>query len=189
MLEKETTNGSADTREQTATLGGGCFWCLEAVYQDMRGVLSVVSGYAGGHTDQPTYRDVCAGITGHAEVVQLVFDPSQCSYRQILEVFFTIHDPTTLNRQGNDVGTHYRSIIFYHNPEQQGQATAARVWASELWADPIVTLIHPFSRFFPAEAYHQNYFRKHPEQGYCAAIIAPKVATFRRKWSGLLQRS
>lgn len=171
-----------------ATLGGGCFWCLEAVFQDIRGVSSVVSGYAGGHTDQPTYREVCAGVTGHAEVVQLVFDPAEISYRQILEVFFTIHDPTTLNRQGNDVGTQYRSVIFYHSPEQQEQAMAAQAWASELWDDQIVTLIHPLPRFFPAEAYHQNYYRNHPEQAYCAAIIAPKITAFRRKWSGLVRQ-
>lgn len=190
MIETGKIQDTTGHLTQTATLGGGCFWCLEAVYQQLRGVLQVVSGYAGGHTDQPTYREVCAGITGHAEVVQLAFDPCLIAYREILEVFFTIHNPTTLNRQGNDIGTQYRSVIFYHNPEQQAVALDVRTWAAaHLWADPIVTQIHPLPRFFPAEDYHQNYFRNHPEQAYCTAIIAPKVTAFRQRWSGLLQHT
>lgn len=169
---------------QQTTLGGGCFWCLEAVYQELRGVESVVSGYSGGQVINPTYEQVCSKTTGHAEVVQLKFDPQVISYKEILEVFFTIHDPTTPNRQGNDVGPQYRSVIFYHDEAQK--QTAKEVMAhfeqEKLWNAPIVTQLVPLEVFYPAEAYHQNYFRTHPNTGYCAAIIQPKVAKFRKKY-------
>jgi peptide-methionine (S)-S-oxide reductase len=167
---------------EVATLGGGCFWCLEAVYVDLRGVEQVVSGYAGGHTPSPSYRQVCAGTTGHAEVVQVTFDPRQISFDDLLDVFFTIHDPTTLNRQGADVGTQYRSIILYHTPEQRAAAERkiAELSAAQTWSDPIVTQIEPLTEFFPAEDYHQNYFRDNPRQPYCQAVVAPKVAKARK---------
>ena len=168
---------------ETATLAGGCFWCLEAVFRRLRGVEQVVSGYAGGHTDRPTYQQVCGGGTGHAEVVQVTFDPSEISYRDLLDVFFGIHDPTTLNRQGGDVGTQYRSAIYHHSPEQQAAAeqAIAEITAAKIWDQPIVTEIAPLTRFFPAEAYHQEYFDRNPDQAYCAAVIAPKVAKFRKQ--------
>ena len=168
----------------TATLAGGCFWCLEAVYEQLKGVESVVSGYAGGHAANPTYQQVCTGTTGHAEVVQITFDPEVITYRDILDVFFTIHDPTTLNRQGADVGTQYRSAIFYHSPEQKAtaEATLADVDQSDLWDDPVVTEIAPLDTFYPAEDYHQEYYRNNPNQGYCRVVIAPKVAKFRKQY-------
>ncbi len=178
--------------EQTyvATLAGGCFWCLEAVYDDLQGVLDVVSGYAGGHVPNPSYEAVCTGSTGHAEVVQITFDPTQLSYRELLEIFFTIHDPTTLNRQGADVGTQYRSAIFYHSPEQQtiAQQVIADLTADALWPDPIVTEVEPLDAFYPAEEYHQEYFRRNPYQGYCRAVVAPKVAKFRQKYMAKLKK-
>ena len=169
---------------ETATLGGGCFWCLEAVYDQLRGVDDVVSGYSGGHVPNPTYEEVCAKTTGHAEVVQLTFDPTVITLREILDVFFTIHDPTTLNRQGNDVGPQYRSAIFYHSPEQQAVAeqAIADVNASGLWDDPIVTEVTPLDVFYVAEDYHQQYFERNPNQGYCRVIIVPKVAKFRKQY-------
>ncbi|HEY1292611.1 MAG TPA: peptide-methionine (S)-S-oxide reductase MsrA [Chloroflexota bacterium] len=169
---------------EIATLGGGCFWCLEAVYNELRGVQSVISGYAGGSVDNPSYEQVCSGRTGHAEVVQITFDPSEISYRDVLEVFFTIHDPTTLNRQGADVGTQYRSIILYSSPEQEATAreVLAETQASGLWHAPIVTQVEPLERFYPAEAYHQNYFERNPYQPYCQIVIAPKVAKARHKY-------
>ena len=169
---------------QIATLGGGCFWCLEAVYDDLRGVTDVVSGYAGGRMRNPSYRDVCSGTTGHAEVVQVTFDPAQVTFRELLEVFFTIHDPTTLNRQGADVGTQYRSVIFYHSDEQKAVAEAliAELNAQDLWGRPIVTELTPAPPFYPAEDYHQEYFARNPDQGYCQMVIAPKVAKFRKKY-------
>jgi peptide-methionine (S)-S-oxide reductase len=167
---------------ETATLAGGCFWCLEAVYLEMKGVESVVSGYMGGHVDNPTYEAVCTGGTGHAEVVQVTFDPAVITYRDLLEVFFAIHDPTTLNRQGNDVGTQYRSAIFYHSEEQKKAAEEA-IAALEL-DDAVVTEVTPAARFWPAEAYHQNYFEEHPAQPYCAYVVSPKVAKFRKKFAG-----
>lgn len=174
---------------ELATLGGGCFWCLEAVYDQLRGVTDVVSGYSGGHVHEPTYERVCAGTTGHAEVVQLKFDPSAISFEDILRVFFTIHDPTTLNRQGADVGTQYRSVIFYHTEEQK--AVAEQLIASlsheKLWSAPIVTEVEPFDRFYPAEDYHQEYFARNPHQGYCQFVIAPKVAKFRQKYLSRLR--
>lgn len=164
-----------------ATLAGGCFWCLEAVYLEVRGVLSVASGYMGGHTVNPSYEEVCSGETGHAEAVQLEFDPALVSFADLLEIFFTIHDPTTLNRQGNDVGTQYRSAIFFHSLEQEADAHAAIQAASGLYEDPIVTEVVPAQTFWPAEDYHQNYFANHPHQPYCAFVVAPKVSKFRAK--------
>lgn len=173
---------STEQSGELATLAGGCFWCLEAVYKELRGVERVVSGYAGGHTERPTYREVCEGTTGHAEVVQITFDPSAVSYKELLEVFFTIHDPTTLNRQGADVGTQYRSAIFYHSPEQRETAeqTIAEMEAARVWDSPIVTEVVPLDRFYPAEDYHQDYFEKNPSQPYCSAVVAPKVSKFRK---------
>jgi peptide-methionine (S)-S-oxide reductase len=174
---------------ETATLGGGCFWCLEAVFERLRGVERVVSGYAGGKTPHPTYHQVCSGATGHAEVVQVVFDPQVVSFREILDVFFALHDPTTLNRQGADVGTQYRSAIFCHTPQQE---EAARRRIAELneegvWGKPIVTEVAPFTAFFPAEDYHQGYYRANPAQGYCQAVISPKVAKLRKQFAAKLK--
>jgi peptide-methionine (S)-S-oxide reductase len=168
-----------------ATLAGGCFWCLEAVYQDLDGVLNVVSGYMGGLIDNPTYKEVCTGATGHAEVVQITYDESRLSFREILEVFFAIHDPTTLNRQGNDVGTQYRSAIFFHTPEQE---TEARAIIEEFEKDGtfrahLVTEVTPVETFWPAEAYHQNYFLNNPYQPYCMAVVSPKLSKFRQKFA------
>lgn len=165
---------------EIATLGGGCFWCLEAVYQELKGVVHVESGYAGGQVLNPTYEQVCEGTTGHAEVVRVQFDPAVISYREVLEIFFTIHDPTTPNRQGNDVGTQYRSVIFYHSPEQQETARQVIACMASVWDAPIVTELQPAPVFYKAEDYHQNYFREHPLQGYCAFVVAPKVAKFRK---------
>ncbi|MBI4212923.1 MAG: peptide-methionine (S)-S-oxide reductase MsrA [Chloroflexi bacterium] len=166
---------------ESATLAGGCFWCLEAVYELLRGVDKVRSGYAGGTVPDPTYEQVCSGTTGHAEAVQIAFDPKEISYRDLLHVFFTIHDPTTLNRQGADVGTQYRSAIFYHSPEQQEDAKSAIVGITDdrLYRDPIVTEVAPATEFYEAEAYHQEYFRSNPSQPYCTIVIAPKVAKAR----------
>jgi peptide-methionine (S)-S-oxide reductase len=171
---------------EIATLGGGCFWCLEAVYRETEGVEKVVSGYMGGTTPNPTYKDVCSGATGHVEVVQLTFDPNVISYRDILEIFFVIHDPTTLNRQGNDAGTQYRSVIFYHSPEQKSAAddVIRELTTEKVYGDPVVTAIEPAQEFYPAEAYHQEYFESHPYQPYCAFVIAPKVQKFRKKFAG-----
>jgi peptide-methionine (S)-S-oxide reductase len=175
-----TTSPTQDT--QIATLAGGCFWCLEAVYTELKGVQKVVSGYAGGQTENPTYQAVCSGATGHAEVVQITFDPRLISYLELLQVFFTIHDPTTLNRQGADVGTQYRSAIFYHDPGQKAAAdqVIAEIEAAQIWPQPIVTQVVPLTAFYPAEAYHQDYFKRNPYQGYCQVVIAPKVAKFRK---------
>ncbi|OGU08714.1 MAG: peptide-methionine (S)-S-oxide reductase [Gemmatimonadetes bacterium RBG_16_66_8] len=171
----------SDSTER-ATLAGGCFWCLEAVYQQLRGVESVRSGYAGGHSQRPTYELVCTGLTGHAEVVEITFEPAVISYRELLEVFFTIHDPTTLNRQGADVGTQYRSAIFYHTPEQKATAEQAieEMTAQRLWPDPIVTEVVPLETFHPAEDDHRDYYARNPGQGYCQVVIAPKVAKARK---------
>jgi peptide-methionine (S)-S-oxide reductase len=174
---------------EVATLGGGCFWCLEAVYEQLRGVQKVESGYAGGTTPNPTYRQVCSGTTGHAEVVQVTFDPAVISYGDILEIFFAMHDPTTRNRQGADIGTQYRSVIFYHTPEQKQAAEAliARLNADGLWDAPIVTEVVPLREFYKAEDYHQGYFRNNPAQGYCQAVVAPKVAKLRQKFASRLK--
>jgi peptide-methionine (S)-S-oxide reductase len=174
---------------EVATLGGGCFWCLEAVFDDLQGVLDVVSGYSGGHVPNPDYKWVCTGTTGHAEVVQVTFDPQAISYQEILEVFFSIHDPTTLNRQGNDVGTQYRSVIFYHNPTQKAIAeqVIADLSGQAIWPDPIVTELAPLDAFYPAEDYHQEYFQRNPYQGYCQVVVAPKLAKFRKKFANRLK--
>jgi len=175
---------------ETITLAGGCFWCLEAVYDELRGVTDVVSGYMGGNTLNPTYKQICTGTTGHAEVVQLTYDPTIISTRQILDVFFTIHDPTTLNRQGADVGTQYRSAIFYHTDTQKqiAEATIAEITETRLWANPIVTEVTAADTFYPAEAYHQNYYVNNPYAGYCQVVIAPKVAKFRSKFLAELKK-
>jgi len=166
----------------TVTLGGGCFWCVEAVFQEVKGVTAVESGYAGGKTDKPTYKEVCSGTTGHAEVCQIKYDTSVLTFKDVLEVFFKTHDPTTLNRQGNDKGTQYRSVIFYHTPEQKELAEKIKkeLDASGAWKDPIVTEISPISKYTKAEDYHQNYFKTNPDQGYCAYVIAPKMDKFRK---------
>lgn len=176
---------------EIATLAGGCFWCLEAVFDDLRGVSSVVSGYAGGHTERPSYQQVCSGNTGHAEVIQIEFDPQQIRYRDLLDVFFTIHDPTQLNRQGNDIGTQYRSAIFYHSPEQKASAeeAIAAISAAKIWPGKIVTEISPLTHFYAAEDYHQEYFANNPSQPYCMAVVAPKVLKARKKFTDRLKSS
>ena len=175
---------------ETATLAGGCFWCLEAVFLELRGVHAVRSGYTGGQVHNPTYEHVCTGTTGHAEAVQIEFDPQQITYRDLLDVFFTIHDPTTQDRQGADVGSQYRSAIFHHSPEQQAtaQAVIAELSAQGVWDDPIVTQVAPLTTFYPAEAYHHDYYRRNPNAGYCRVVIAPKVAKARAKFLEKLRR-
>lgn len=175
---------------ETATLAGGCFWCLEAVFEMLKGVSRVKSGYAGGAVARPTYEQVCSGTTGHAEVVQVEFDPAVIGYRDLLDVFFTIHDPTTLNRQGADVGTQYRSAIFPHSPEQERVAreAIAALTAAGTWDAPIVTTIEPFTTFWPAEAYHDQYYRRNQTQPYCAFTVAPKVAKARKLFMGRLRQ-
>ena len=170
--------------QEIATLAGGCFWCLEAVFEEIAGVERVISGYTGGDTVDPTYEQVCSGKTGHAEAVQVRFDASRISYRKILEIFFSIHDPTTLNRQGADVGTQYRSTIFYHSEQQKAIAEEliVKLNTAHLWKNPIVTQIVPLGTFYPAEDYHQGYFAQHPEQGYCRTVISPKLNKFRQQW-------
>ncbi len=181
------TNTQSD--RSMATLAGGCFWCLEAVFENVIGVDGVVSGYMGGATVNPTYEQVCTGRTGHAEVVQIEFDPQVISYSDLLEIFFAIHDPTTKDRQGNDIGTQYRSAIFFHDSEQQtvAQAKITELEAAGIWPGRFVTQIVPAVTFYPAEDYHQGYFRAHPAQAYCAAVVAPKVAKFRQKFSQRLK--
>ena len=178
-----------EKQHEVATLGGGCFWCLEAVYEQLRGVEEVISGYSGGHVDHPTYREVCSGATGHAEVTQITFDPSVVTYREILQVFFTIHDPTTRDRQGADVGPQYRSVIFWHSEEQKrvAEEVIAELEAEAVWDAPIVTEISPIERFYAAEGYHQQYYRRNPDQAYCRVVIAPKVAKFRQKYLARLR--
>jgi peptide-methionine (S)-S-oxide reductase len=172
---------------QVAILGGGCFWCLEAVYQEVRGVARVESGYMGGSDPAPTYEAVCGGDTGHAEVVRIEFEPARVSYRDLLEVFFTIHDPTTLNRQGNDIGTQYRSVIFHLSPEQEALARQVIAEMANVWDAPIVTALQPAGPWYKAEDYHQDYFRQHPLQGYCAFVVAPKVAKFKKTFTDRLK--
>lgn len=179
-----TTSG----KTELATLGGGCFWCVEAIYQDLKGVSKVESGYSGGSVSNPTYREVCSGLTGHAEVIQVTFDPAVISFKEILEIFFTVHDPTTLNRQGADTGTQYRSVIFYHSPEQKTVAEEVKVSMQAVWDDPIVTEIAAFEKFYKAEDYHQNYFNDNPNQPYCSIVIAPKVKKFREKYQEKLKQ-
>lgn len=173
---------------ETATFGAGCFWCVEAIFQELKGVQSVASGYSGGKVDNPTYREVCSGQTGHAEVIQVQYDPAIISFETLVKVFFATHDPTTLNRQGADAGTQYRSAIFYHDEEQKAIAEQMKKeFAPTLWDDPIVTEISPFTKFFKAEEYHQNYYKDNPNQGYCRIVINPKVQEFREYFSELLK--
>lgn len=174
---------------EVATLGGGCYWCIEAVYQELEGIEKVTSGFAGGKVDNPSYEAVCQGTTGHAEVVQLYFDPARISYEDIMDVFFHLHDPTTLNRQGNDVGTQYRSVIFYHDEAQHEKALAAIKKYQADYKDPIVTQIEAYTKFFPAEDYHQDYFANNPRQPYCSFVVAPKVAKVREKYQDRLKKS
>ncbi len=176
-------------KTEVATLGGGCFWCLDAVFRQLKGVSKSVSGYAGGHDPDPDYESVCSGRTGHAEVTQVTFDPAVMPFKDLLDVFFSIHDPTTLDRQGADIGTQYRSVILYHSPEQKKAAEDAVEAFDEAQAyeDPIVTQLMPFTTFFPAEEYHQDYFARNPTQGYCRAVVSPKVAKFRSKWAPRLK--
>ena len=178
-----------DEHVEVATLAGGCFWCLEAVFEQVRGVESVTSGYAGGHVSNPTYEQVCMGITGHAEVTQVVFDPDEVSYRDLLEIFFSIHDPTTLNRQGPDIGTQYRSAIFFHDDGQKETAEAliAELNKAQIWDRSIVTEVEALTVFYPAEDYHREYYRRNSRQPYCQAIISPKVAKFRQRHADKLK--
>ena len=180
---------SPTNTQETVTLAGGCFWCLEAVFKDLRGVDKVISGYSGGEAHQPTYQQVCAGITGHAEVVQVSFNPGAVSLREVLEVFFTIHDPTTLNRQGSDVGTQYRSAIFYNSPEQKATAETVikELDDAKIWDGQIVTQLEPLKEFYKAEDYHQDYFENNASQPYCQMVVAPKVAKFRQKFLSKLK--
>jgi peptide-methionine (S)-S-oxide reductase len=176
---------------EIATLAGGCFWCLEAIFKEVRGIDKVVSGYSGGTTVNPSYAAVCSGATGHAESMQLTYDPKKISFREILAIFFAVHDPTTLNRQGADVGTQYRSAIFYHNPQQKAEAEEAikQLNASRAWRAPVVTRVMPFKNFYPAEEYHQEYFARNPEQPYCSVVIAPKLDKFRKQYLSKNQKS
>ncbi len=180
-----------DRTREVATLAGGCFWCLEAVFDELEGVESVVSGYSGGRTPHPTYQEVCSDTTGHSEAVQITFDPAVITYRDLLRVFFTVHDPTTLNRQGPDVGTQYRSAIFYHSPEQRDAAEEVikEVAETGLWDRPIVTEVAPLQAFYPAEEYHQKYFARNPHQQYCRTVVAPKVAKFRKQYLTRLKKA
>ena len=178
------------TQKEIATLAGGCFWCMEAVFDELKGVQSVESGYTGGHVANPTYRQVCSETTGHAEAVQISFDPAQLTYKDLLSIFFSVHDPTTLNRQGNDVGTSYRSAIFYHSDEQKAVAeeVVRELTAQQLWHDPIVTELARFDKFYIAEDYHQEYFAHNGSQPYCRAVVAPKVAKFRKQYLERLKK-
>jgi peptide-methionine (S)-S-oxide reductase len=187
-MEEKQANNPQPSRE-TATLGGGCFWCIEAVFNELKGVERAVSGYAGGRRANPTYEQVCTGATNHAEVVQVTFDPREISFKEVLEVFFTVHDPTTLNRQGADAGTQYRSVIFYHDEQQKAVAgqVVEEITAAQIWDAPIVTEITPLPEFYEAEDYHQDYFKKNPAQGYCRAVVAPKVSKFRQRYQDKLK--
>jgi peptide-methionine (S)-S-oxide reductase len=190
MNEEPNETIDAPQGREVATLGGGCFWCTEAVFDDLKGVESVESGYSGGSTANPTYAQVCSGTTGHAEIIQITFDPQLVSFKQILEVFFTVHDPTTLNRQGADVGTQYRSVIFYHDEEQRrvAEEVIRELDAQHIWNAPIVTELAPFEKFYVAEDYHQEYFRLNGSQPYCRMVVAPKVAKFREHYREQLKR-
>jgi len=176
---------------EQATLGGGCFWCLEAVYKDLKGVVNILPGYSGGHTENPTYEEVCTDTTGHAEVVQITYDPVLITYQDLLEIFFFIHDPTSLNRQGADEGTQYRSVVFYHNEEQKDLAYTMikNLEEEQVYEDPIVTELVKLDKFYPAEEYHHNYYARNPEQAYCSVVIAPKLARFREKYHEKLEKS
>ena len=187
---KDKQLGSVKTdHSEVATLGGGCFWCLEAAFDEIKGVINVESGYAGGKVQSPSYEQVCTGNTGHAEVVQVTFDSTVVSFKEILEIFFTTHDPTTLNRQGADVGTQYRSVIFYHTEKQKeiAKQVIEEFESSKAWDQPIVTQVEPFKTFYRAEEYHNKYFAKHPEAGYCRVVIAPKIAKLRKKYREMLK--
>lgn len=177
---KESMNGKTDLK--LATFGNGCFWCTEAIFQRLNGVEKVMPGYSGGHADNPTYEQVCAGTTGHAESIQITYDPAKISYDELLEVFWKTHDPTTKNRQGNDVGSQYRSAVFYHDAEQKKLAETykARLETEKIWDRPVVTEIDPFSKFWPAEDYHRNYYNNNPSKGYCALVITPKIEKFKK---------
>lgn len=174
---------------EVATIAGGCFWCLEAIFREVDGVEQVISGYTGGSTANPTYQEVCTGNTGHAEAIQITFNPVKISYEEILKIFFSIHDPTMLNQQGEDVGTQYRSAVFYHNEQQKvtAEKLIAELNRARLWKKPIVTQIAPLNKFYHAEDYHREYFSRHPEQAYCRAVILPKVAQFRKQWAKRLK--
>ena len=178
-----------DQNTEMATLGGGCFWCLEAVFDQVVGIKNVVSGYAGGISKHPSYQEVCSGNTGHAEVVQITFDPLTLSYRDLLEIFFSIHDPTTLNRQGNDIGTQYRSVIFFHNEEQRSIADRVirEIEAKNIWPNPVVTEVVEYTDFYPAEEYHQEYYLRNQYQPYCQVVIAPKLAKFRKQYLEMIK--
>ncbi|HEX8138435.1 MAG TPA: peptide-methionine (S)-S-oxide reductase MsrA [Pyrinomonadaceae bacterium] len=190
MSETENQNVNATPRREVATLGGGCFWCTEAVFDELKGVERVESGYSGGTTVNPTYQEVCSGTTGHAEVVRVTFDPQVISFKEILQVFFSVHDPTTLNRQGADVGTQYRSVIFYHTDEQRrvAEEVIRELDAQKIWDGPIVTEVAPAEAFYEAEDYHQEYFRSNAAQPYCRMVVAPKVAKFRQYYREKLKR-
>jgi peptide-methionine (S)-S-oxide reductase len=176
--------------QEITTLGGGCFWCLEAVFSELLGVENVVSGYSGGSVPNPSYPQICTGATGHAEVVQIIFDPDIISFKELIEIFLTIHDPTTLNRQGADVGTQYRSVIFYRTREQEkvGREVIKEFEVARIWSDPIVTELAPFKVFYPAEEYHQKYFKRNPDQMYCSVVIYPKLAKFRKRYITKLKK-
>jgi peptide-methionine (S)-S-oxide reductase len=189
-MSRESTQSPVPDETRVATLGGGCFWCLEAVFDELQGVERVVSGYAGGHVPNPTYQQVCTGTTGHAEVVQITFDPRVISFRELLQVFFAVHDPTTPNRQGADVGPQYRSIILYHDQEQKeiAEQVIAELEAARVWPNPIVTEVVPLQAFYPAEEYHQQYFKRNPQQPYCQVVIVPKVAKLRKAFGEKLKK-
>jgi peptide-methionine (S)-S-oxide reductase len=186
MNEPVITTATTDT----ATFGTGCFWCTEAIFQQLEGVLKVTSGYSGGQTQNPTYKEVCSGLTGHAECLNIIYDPTKISFDELLEVFWQTHDPTTLNRQGNDVGTQYRSVIFYHNEEQKSKAAhyKAELDKSGAWSKPIVTTLEPFVQFYPAEDYHQNYYLNNPDQAYCQFVVRPKVEKFEKVFKNKLKK-
>ena len=188
MQPQQIRSGSGQT--EVATLAGGCFWCLEAVYSELNGVSKVESGYSGGEVANPSYEEVCSDETGHAEAVQVTFDPKIITYREILQVFFSIHDPTTLNRQGTDVGTQYRSAIFYNSEEQKkiAQEVMTEIDKTKIWGDPVVTQLVPLEKFYKAEGHHQNYFKNNPSQPYCQVVIAPKVAKFRKSYFDRLKK-
>jgi peptide-methionine (S)-S-oxide reductase len=188
-MSKEKGNTQVSNKHEVATLAGGCFWCLEAVYKELRGVTEVISGYSGGHVPNPNYRLVITGTTGHAEVVQLKFDPEEISFEEILKVFFSIHDPTTKDRQGSDIGPQYRSAIFYHTPDQKASAEKLieELEQERLWNDPIVTELSRFTEFYPAEEYHQEYYARNPWQPYCQIVLAPKIAKFRKEFMDRLK--
>ncbi len=188
-MSQERPKPTSQTQREVATLGGGCFWCMEAVFNELKGVEEVESGYSGGAVANPTYEQVSMGTTGHAEVVHITFDPNVISFKQILEIFFSMHDPTTLNRQGPDTGTQYRSVIFYHDDEQKSIAEQVikEVTEEKLWDAPIVTKVEPFKAFYEAEDYHKDYFKRHPEQAYCRIVIAPKVTKLQKIYYSMLK--